>query len=299
MISVFTPTYNRAPLLKIVYESLVLQNNSNFEWLIVDDGSTDGTEELINTYKTEAMFQIIYYKQANKGKHFAHNKGVQMAKGDLFLILDSDDSLPQHAIQQILEKYESIINNPQLGGVAGRRNYSDGTIVGGGVFDDLISNSLDIRYVHKVTGDLVEVFRTAILKEFPFPEIENEKFCPEALVWNRIAQTYDLLFFNAGIYTTEYLSNGLSAKIVQIRMESPIATMMCYSELEKYKIPMNQKLKANINFWRFSFNTKKYSFFQNIQKVNYFLSLIGYPLGFFMFLKDRKHIAHENRAPHK
>ena len=125
-------------------------------------------------------------------------------------------------------------------------------------------------------------------------EGENEKFCPEALVWNRIAQTYDLLFFNAGIYTTEYLADGLTAKIVQIRMESPISTMMCYSELEKYKIPMHQKLKANINFWRFSFNTKKYSFFQKIKKVNCFLSLIGFPLGFFMFLKDKKNIAHEN-----
>ena len=287
MITVFTPTFNRAYLLSRVYESLLLQNNSNFEWIVVDDGSEDETEKLIQSFVLEKKIAITYYKQDNKGKHFAINKGVQMAKGELFLILDSDDALPQGSISQVLEKYNTIKNNTLIGGVAGRRNYSDGIIVGKGIFEDMISNSLDIRYSHKVTGDLVEVFRTSVLKEFPFPEIENEKFCPESLVWNRIAQKYNLLFFNSGIYTTEYLPDGLTAKIVKIRMNSSITSMMCYSELATYSIPFVQKVKATLNFWRFSFNSNN-SFYKKTQMINPILSLFCIPLGYGMYLNDKR-----------
>ncbi len=287
MITVFTPTYNRAHLLKRVYQSLLLQNNSNFEWIIVDDGSTDETEILIQSFILEHKIPITCYKQENKGKHFAINQGVQMAKGELFLILDSDDALPQDSIVQVLKHYETIKDNNLIGGISGRRNFSDGIIVGEGVFEDVISNSLDIRYKHKVTGDLVEVFKTSVLQEFPFPEIENEKFCPESLVWNRIAQKYNLLFFNIGIYSTEYLPEGLTAKIVKIRMTSPINSMTCYSELASYKIPFFQKVKAILNFWRFSFNSNG-SFFKKVSRVNVVLSLICIPLGYLMYHNDKR-----------
>ena len=287
MITVFTPTYNRASLLNSVYESLINQSNLNFEWIIVDDGSSDTTEEVVNSFIQENLIKIIFYKQQNKGKHFAINKGVQLAKGELFLILDSDDELPKNALDNILFYYNKIINSESIAGIAGRRNFSDGSIVGSENFDELISNSLDIRYKYHVTGDLVEIFRTNILKEFAFPEIENEKFCPEALLWNRISQKYNLLFFNKGIYTTQYLEDGLTAKIVKIRMTSPIASMLCYSELATYSIPFIEKVKANINFWRFSFNSDLV-FMKKFQMVNAIFSLIGLPLGFIMYQNDKR-----------
>jgi glycosyltransferase involved in cell wall biosynthesis len=241
----------------------------------------------VNSFIQENLIKITFYKQQNKGKHFAINKGVQLAKGELFLILDSDDELPKNALDNILFYYNKIINNESIAGIAGRRNFSDGSIVGSENFDELISNSLDIRYKYHVTGDLVEIFRTNILKEFAFPEIENEKFCPEALLWNRISQKYNLLFFNKGIYTTQYLEDGLTAKIVKIRMTSPIASMLCYSELASYSIPFIEKVKANINFWRFSFNSDLV-FMKKFQTVNAIFSLIGLPLGFIMYQNDKR-----------
>lgn len=287
MITIFTPTFNRSKLLPIVYESLLLQMDFDFEWIIVDDGSSDNTEEIVNSFIQENLIKITFYKQKNRGKHFAINKGVQFAKGELFLILDSDDALPINALKTINYFYNKIVNDYSVAGIAGRRNFVDGSIVGSENFDELISNSLDIRYKHYVSGDLVEVFRTNVLKEFPFQEIENEKFCPEALVWNRIAQKYSLLFFNRGIYTTQYLDDGLTAKIVKIRMTSPIASMICYSELASYKIPFVQKIKANLNFWRFSFNSQE-SFVDKMKRINPILSLFCLPLGYIMFKNDKR-----------
>ncbi|RBN49498.1 glycosyltransferase family 2 protein [Flavobacterium psychrolimnae] len=285
MITVFTPTYNRANLLPRLYNSLLRQTNQNFEWLIVDDGSSDSTEEFINQCILENKLAIIYHLQVNKGKHYAINKGLSFAKGILFFILDSDDFLPADALELVINQYEKVKEDPSIAAVAGRRMYDSGEIVGSSNFDEIRSNSLDIRYKYNVTGDLVEVFRTDVLKQFQFPEIENEKFCAESLVWNRIAQKYNILFFNKGIYTTEYLPGGLTSNIVKIRMKSPLGAMFCYSELERYDIPFTQKIKANINFWRFSFNSNK-GIREKIESVNIMNSVIGFPVGFFMYLND-------------
>lgn len=285
MITVFTPTYNRADLLPRVYASLLRQTNKNFEWVVVDDGSSDSTKKFINQCILENKIAIIYHLQVNKGKHYAINKGLSFAKGILFFILDSDDFLPADALELVINQYEKVKEDPSIAAVAGRRMYDSGAIVGSSNFDEMRCNSLDIRYKYNVSGDLVEVFRTDVLKQFQFPEIENEKFCAESLVWNRIAQKYNILFFNKGIYTTEYLPGGLTSNIVKIRMKSPVGAMLCYSELEGYDIPFTQKIKANINFWRFSFNSNK-GIREKIESINSINSLLGFPVGFFMYLND-------------
>jgi hypothetical protein len=97
------------------------------------------------------------------------------------------------------------------------------------------------------------VFRTSVLKEIPFPETEDEKFVPEVLVWNRIACKYKLRVFHEVVYNRDYLDGGLTDKIVKIRMNSPVASMMTYAELNSYDIPFLSKVKAAINYWRFRF----------------------------------------------
>lgn len=287
MITIFTATYNRANRLAQAFESLKNQTIQNFEWVIVDDGSTDDTENVVANFET-TTFEILYVKQENKGKHFAINKGVSLAKGEVFFILDSDDFLPSTSIQLVVNKFEIIKNNAKIVGVAGRKSYFDNRIVGSTIpFNDTISNAIDIRFKHKIDGDLTEVYYTKVLKEFPFPEIENEKFCPEALLWNRIAQKYNLLYFNQSIYNCEYLPDGLTSKIVKIRMNSPIGSMICYSELASYKIPILQKIKAISNFWRFAFCSKM-PFFEKMKKVNFLFSIIGFPLGLLFHFNDLK-----------
>ena len=251
-ITVFTPTYNRAALLSRLYESLCEQQFDDFEWVVVDDGSTDNTLAVINRYKAEARFPIRYFRQPNGGKHRAINRGIDEANGELFFIADSDDCLAPSALKNVMAVYEPIASDMRFAGVAGLDESFDGVIIGTPLPSDVIDcNAIDIRLKYHVTGDMKEVFRTSVLREFRFPEFEGERFCPEALVWNRIAQKYMLRYFNKAIYRAAYLPDGLTRRIVRIRMESPMASTTHYSELNGYAVPMLQKLKAAINYWRF------------------------------------------------
>ena len=253
MITILTPTFNRAHLLPRLFESLTHQTDFNFEWLVMDDGSTDGTSDLFagNTFLS-APFPIRYYRQENGGKHCALNAGVKQAKGDFIFIADSDDRLLPQSVAIVEQHASAIADDNTFAGVAGLDVFDDERIVGPGLPQDIIDcNAMDIRYRYHVDGDLKEVFKTTVLQEFPFPEIQDEKFCPEQLVWFRIAQKYKLHYFNTPIYVAEYQPNGITASIIRVRMLAPQATCMMYAEMLAYKIPFKEKIKAAINFWRF------------------------------------------------
>ena len=260
LITVFTPSYNRAHLLPRVYESLCRQTFRDFEWVIVDDGSTDDTESVVNSQfiMHNSQFPVRYFYQENGGKHRAINRGVKEAKGELFFIVDSDDYLPTDALAIVAEEYAKVSDNDTVGGISGLDRYEDGRIVGSGLPADSIDcNAIDIRMKHHVKGDLKEVFRTNVLREFPFPEIPHERFCPEQVVWFRIAQKYKLHYFNKPVYIAEYQEQGITANITRARMKSPVASMMCYQELNSYDVPFVQKAKAAINYWRFRLCSKQ------------------------------------------
>jgi glycosyltransferase involved in cell wall biosynthesis len=254
----------------------------------VDDGSVDNTGELIQSFINENKIRIRYIKQENGGKHLAINKGVPEARGELFFIVDSDDYLVENAIERVNYHYAHIKGKEDFAGICGCRAYFSGEKIGGKAgFTVLDCNSLDFRYRYKMRGDMAEVFRTEILKQYPFPEIAGEKFCPESLVWNRIAVKYKLRWFNENIYLCEYLPDGLTSKIFEVRKKSPKASVLYYSELEKMPVPFIQKVKANINYWRFAKYFKQ-SFMQKLKKANPFISLFGLPLSIVFLLTDKK-----------
>ena len=283
MITVLTPTYNRASLLINLYQSLIKQDFGNFEWVIVDDGSVDATTDIVNQFIQEGQIVITYIKQANGGKHRALNRGVKEAKGELVLIVDSDDSLPNKSLSIIYSHYLDIKDNSSIGGVCGLMAHHDGTIIGDRkICSSMNLSSIEMRYKYGFVGDVCEVFKTEILREFPFPEIENEKFCPEALVWNRIATKYKLHYFNEVIYYRDYLDDGLTSKIVRIRMNSPIASMMCYAELNQLDIPFKDKIKAAVNYWRFRLC---YSGSRNYPSLHGLWNVVA-PLGWLIHLND-------------
>lgn len=283
MITVLTPTYNRASLLINLYQSLIKQDFGDFEWVIVDDGSVDATTDIVNQFIQEGQIVITYIKQANGGKHRALNRGVKEAKGELVLIVDSDDSLPNKSLSIIYSHYLDIKDNSSIGGVCGLMAHHDGTIIGDRkICSSMNLSSIEMRYKYGFVGDVCEVFKTEILREFPFPEIENEKFCPEALVWNRIATKYKLHYFNEVIYYRDYLDDGLTSKIVRIRMNSPIASMMCYAELNQLDIPFKDKIKAAVNYWRFRLC---YSGSRNYPSLHGLWNVVA-PLGWLIHLND-------------
>lgn len=256
MITVFTPAYNRAHLLPRLFESLCKQTYKDFEWVIVDDGSVDDTRSVVEQFSQHSTLNtntIRYIFQENGGKHRAINRGVKEARGELFFIADSDDTLPPDALEKVSGIYEGIKDYPIFAGVCGLDGTFDGKVIGSGLPEEVIDdNSIAVRFKLGVTGDMKEVFRTSVLKEFPFPEIEGERFCPEVLLWNRIATKYKLRYFNQIVYLAEYQDDGISAGIVKARMTSPIASMMTYQEMTQYiDVPLKEKVKAAINYWRF------------------------------------------------
>ena len=284
LITVFTPTYNRAHLLPRLFESLQRQTFRDFEWLVVDDGSTDGTENLPFFKEEHEGFPIRYIRQRNGGKHRAINRGVKEAEGELFFIADSDDMLAEDALQAVVEQYQQIQGKDSFCGVCGLDMAPSGKLIGSGLPQSVIDcSSIVLRNKYHVTGDLKEVFRTEVLREFPFPEIFDERFCPEALIWNRIAQKYLFRYFNYPIYIAEYQPEGLTDRIVRIRMESPVASMMTYAEMLGYDIPLREKVKSAINYWRFRLCSKA----QNKPQIPWYWHWTM-PLGWLMHWRDTK-----------
>ena len=254
-ITILTPAYNRASLLPRLFDSLLRQTNKDFEWIVVDDGSTDDTREVVANLKEKCggAFPMGYVYKANGGKHMAINIGAERARGELLFIADSDDLLTDDALETVANSWHDISDDKSFAGIAGLDIAMDTReVIGSGLPQEHIDcNAIDIRYRHHVTGDMKEVFRTEVLREFPFPKFAGERFCPEQLVWFRMARRYRLRYINKPIYIADYQPDGITAGITRARMRNPSASMLTYAELTECPVPFLVKVKAAINFWRF------------------------------------------------
>ncbi|EDL65255.1 glycosyltransferase family 2 protein [Bacillus sp. SG-1] len=212
-ITIFTATYNRAYIIDQLYESLKKQTVKDFEWIIIDDGSTDNTLNLLEEWKhSENNFTIRFVQTQNGGKHRAINIGMEMSNGELFFIVDSDDHLPETAIETILRWYPGIKDHPMYAGLGGLKAYRNGSIVGRTFNGEYVDATSLERIRLRLIGDKAEIFKTKIVKEYKFPEIENEKFIPEGIIWNRIANDgLKIRWFNEVVYLCEYLEDGLTS----------------------------------------------------------------------------------------
>mgnify|MGYP003299877234 CR=1 FL=1 len=254
MITVFTPTYNRGYIIHKLYDSLCRQSFTNFEWVVVDDGSTDNTQELITGFIAEQKIRLRYFRQENAGKHIAINRGVQEAHGELFFIVDSDDYLTDDALEKMSYYYEQIKDNNDFAGISGVRVTPEGRRIGGELdFHVKDCSIIDFCCKFGYSGDMAEAYKTVIMKQNPFPCIEHEKFCPEALVWNRIAKNHILRYTNEKIYICEYRNDGLTASIVKVRMKSPHSSKLFYAEQYRDMKIISWKMRAALNYWRFAF----------------------------------------------
>lgn len=218
MITVFTPTYNRAYIIKKLYQSLKRQTCKDFEWLIVDDGSSDDTEKIVQSWINEEKdFLIRYYKKENGGKGRAINLGLTKAKGLLFFNVDSDDYLTDNAIEKITRWESTLPQDEKFCGVVGNLGVSlsetPNTMFDGEYRD---GNMLE-RYADysdsPIDGERAPVFYTAIQKKYPYPEFDGERFITPAVTWNRMANDgYRVRFFNDIIWIYEYQSDGITVQ---------------------------------------------------------------------------------------
>ena len=213
LITVFTPTYNRGYTLEKLFNSLLVQTNKNFEWMIVDDGSTDNTEDLVNRFKDVSSFKIRYIKKKNGGKHTAINCGVNLAEGFLFFIVDSDDQLTKDAIEKLYKWEQSLEKKKDFAGISGNKGDVLGNLLGSTFKGNYIDATNIERRENNILGDKAEAYYTSVLKKFPFPEIEGENFMTEAIVWDKIAASgLKIRWFNGIIYIVEQREDGLIAQ---------------------------------------------------------------------------------------
>lgn len=249
MITVLTPTFNRGGL-QSLWDSLQKQTVKEFEWLVVDDGSTDGTKNLITQLQEKSDFPIRYIYKNNGGKHTALNVGIQTICSELTFIVDSDDCVTDDAVESILKIHKKYRSQNNICGYAFLRVFPDGKVNGKKFdVDEKIGSYIDVRVNGDDTGaDKAEVFKTHCLKEFSFPEYPNEKFLGEDLVWVRMARKYEMVHINKAIYVGNYLEDGLTNNRRKHNIASPIGCMHRAEEFMESDLKIRYRIKGGLQY---------------------------------------------------
>lgn len=222
--TVFIPTYNRAHLLPKALQSVADQTFRYFEVIIVDDGSVDDTRRLVSEWCASVPFPVTYHYQSNRGKIAAHNAAVTMARGELFVSLDSDDTLLPDALERLHHHWQSISieRRGRFSGVEGHTATVDGKICGALYPQDRMeSNFLEMHYRLGVWGDKKGALRTDLLRQYPYPLFPGEKHVRDSLLWEDLAERYLCLFVNEVFQEVEQHADGMTANIFKVRMLNP------------------------------------------------------------------------------
>lgn len=248
-LTVFTPTYNRAHLLPRLYESLCRQTSKDFLWLLIDDGSTDDTKEWIEKWKEEGKIEIEYSYKENGGMHTAHNAAYSMIETELNVCIDSDDYMPDDAIEKIMKEWDNIADKSNIAGIIGLDADKNGEIIGTKIPENLTKGSLmDLYNKHKVKGDKKLVLRTDIVREYPeYPEYDGEKLVPLGILYMMIGKDYDFLYSNDIYCIVEYQEEGSSSTIFRQYKQSPKGFAYARKIGKSYSASFLHKFKNSIH----------------------------------------------------
>jgi glycosyltransferase involved in cell wall biosynthesis len=300
LFTVFTPTYNRERTIHRVYESLVRQTCRDFEWLIVDDGSMDGTRSLVESWRQQADFCIRYFYQENQGKHIAFNHGVREAHGELFLTLDSDDACVPEALERFRFHWDAIpdAEKSRFAGVCGRCRDQHGGIVGGDFPGDFLdSNPTEARYKHRLAGEMWGFTRNEVLKEFPFPVIEGS-YVPEGIIWSRIGQRYKTRFIDEVLRIYFIEETATSDQLTRIPVARPTAAgsviwhqHVLNDDIAWFRHAPAEFVRSAVHYVRFSLHAGRglgdqFSGLKNL--FGRLLWVTALPAGMLVYMRDRR-----------
>ncbi len=221
-LTVFTPAYNRAYTLTRTYESMKLQKNTDFIWLIVDDGSSDNTAELVKQWQSEKNgFQIRYVYKENGGMHTAHNVAYELIDTELNVCIDSDDALAPDAVQIIADVWNKV-REKGYAGLLGLDAEFNGKIIGTGFPNGLVETTMDGYYRSGGKGDKKLVLRTDVVKDYPpYPVFAGEKFVPLGSLYTMIDQNYKLYVVDAVLCLVEYMADGSTKNMLRQYCRNP------------------------------------------------------------------------------
>lgn len=285
-LTVFTPAFNRAYCIHQLYESLLRQTNQEFIWLIVDDGSSDNTKELIEKWINENKIEIKYIYQENQGMHGAHNTAYEHIITELNVCIDSDDYMTDNAVDLILKKWDSIEDKSNISGIVGLDYDIKGRIIGSKFPENLEYSTLyDIYHKHNIKGDKKLVLKTDIVKKYPkYPIFKDERFVPLGTLYLMIDQDYKLACLNEPLCIVEYMADGSTMNIFKQYKRHPKGFRYSrYIEL-KYKKGLKNKIIKVLHTISSTLFVGDYKFFQNNPQKLLTLALLPVGLLFHIYV---------------
>lgn len=281
-LTVFTPTYNRSYCLSDCYESLKRQTSKEFIWLIIDDGSTDNTEELVDGWKKEGALSIHYHYQQNQGMHGAHNTAYELIDTELNVCIDSDDHMPDDAVEKILDFWEKY-GNEKVSGIIALDADSNDRIIGTRLPSVSRSTLFDLYGKHGVKGDKKLIYRSELTKKYPYPIFEGERYVGLAYKYYMLDREFEMLLMDEVVCRVEYLPDGSTHNMLYQYRKNPKGFLFYRKEL--MKLP---------------FAKKRYKFRQAVHYVSScllgggkgmlketpdkLLTLLAVPLGFLLYM---------------
>ncbi|WP_338449844.1 glycosyltransferase family 2 protein [Niallia oryzisoli] len=281
-LTVFTPTFNRAYTLHKCYESLTRQTSNDFEWLIIDDGSTDNTKEIVDGWIAENKVKIRYYYQENQGMHGAHNTAYEKIDTELNVCIDSDDYVPDDAVEKIVSFWKAFGSN-RYAGLVGLDATPDGKIIGTRLPNHLSASTLsDLHGKHKVKGDKKLVYRTELTKKVPpYPLFHGEKYCPLSYKYILIDQECRLLLMNEVLCHVEYLADGSSLNIIKQYRKNPKGFSFFRKTAMRYAPTYKDRLRESIHYVSSNMMINNYKFiFESPRK---WTTLLATPIGIALY----------------
>lgn len=290
LITVFTPTYNRSYLLPRLYESLCQQTSQDFLWMVIDDGSTENTKELIESWMIENRIEIQYFYKENGGMHTGHNLAYTKIATELNTCIDSDDYMPNDAVEKIINRWNSVKDKTKIAGIIGLDAYYSGQIIGDKIPEHLQKGNLtDLYLKHHLKGDKKVILRTDIVRQYPmYPEYKHEKLVPLDTLYTLIGNDYDFVYSNDVYCHVEYQEGGSTKTIFKQYKQSARGFGYARKIQIQFEPGFLNRCKNYIHLVSSSIFLKNWRF--AFQGVNPLMSFVLWPLGFLWNLYIQKKI---------
>lgn len=292
-LTVFTPAYNRAHTIGRTYESLCRQTSKDFEWLVIDDGSTDNTKELIQSFIEEHKIPIRYIYQENQGMHGAHNTAYRNITTELNTCIDSDDYMPENAVEKIVSFWKEK-GNLNVAGIIGLDIKENGNVIGTGFPKGMILTSLGSYYEQGGRGDKKLVYRTDVIKEYPdYPIFEGEKYVGLAYKYMLIDQDYKLLTLNEPLVVVEYQEDGSSYSMYKQYWNNPKGFAFYRRTEMLVTKSLKRKFMVCVHYVSSSIIAHNKKFLK--ESPCKFMTFMAIPLGFMFYYYIKHKVKHNSK----
>ena len=281
-LTVFTPSYSRAYTLHKCYESLLRQTSKDFTWLIIDDGSSDNTKELVDSWINENKIEINYIYQENQGMHGAHNTAYKNIKTELNVCIDSDDYMPDDAVKKIISFWNKN-KRSDLAGIMALDAYTDGKVIGDKFPNELKESTyFDIYNKYGLKGDKKLIYRSELTIQYPYPIFEGEKYVSLAYKYAKLDSKYKLALMNEVVCNVEYMEDGSSLNMLKQYRRNPKGfAFIRIDNMKNPKASLKFKFKECIHYVSSSFISKNKNYLK--ESPCKILTVLAIPVGYVLY----------------